>query len=301
MRAADAISRTTVDQSEAQAKVSADTPQSPQSREAVTSSRWHNVCSCLWPMSTIQLDVETETQAAVRHQSHVRVVRVWDLPLRIFHWSLVLAIAAAYVTSQLGGEWMRWHGRIGSLVLALLVFRVVWGFIGTPHARFASFVPTPRRVIAYVQGRWRGVGHNPLGALSVIALLTFVAAQVVTGLFSNDDIGFAGPWSDWIGKSASERLTGWHAQLFDVLAGFIFLHLLAIVFYRVVRRTNLVAAMITGNKSVPNAQETAVVKALTWQFVVAVSVAVSVPWLIFRDTPPAQAEAAAVPSATAEW
>jgi len=237
----------------------------------------------------------------VRHESRVRVVRVWDLPLRIFHWSLVVAIVAAYLTSQLGGEWMRWHGRIGSFVLGLLVFRLVWGFIGTPPARFASFVPTPRRVIAYLQGRWPGVGHNPLGALSVIALLTLVAAQVVTGLFSNDDIAFAGPWSSWIGKSASERLTGRHQQLFNVLAGFILLHLSAIVFYRVVRRTNLVAAMITGNKSVPSGQGMPLGKRLTWQLVAAVFVAASVPWLIFRDSPPAQAEAAAVPAATADW
>jgi hypothetical protein len=136
--------------------------------------------------------------------------------------------------------------------------------------------------------------------LSVIALLMLVAAQVVTGLFSNDDIAFAGPWSNWIDKSASERLTGWHEQLFNVLAGFILLHLMAIVFYLVVRRSNLVAAMITGNKPVSSGQETPVGKRLTWQFVAAVFVAVSVPWLIFRDTPPAQAEAP-TPAATADW
>lgn len=252
-------------------------------------------------MSTLQVEIETETQAAVRRESPVRVIRVWDLPLRVFHWLLVVAIAAAYITSQLGGDWMRWHGRIGSFVLGLSVFRLIWGFIGTPHARFATFAPTPHRVIAYLKGRWRGAGHNPLGALSVIALLTLVAAQVVTGLFSNDDIAFAGPWSNWIDKSASERLTAWHEQLFNVLAGCILLHLLAILFYLVVRRSNLVAAMITGNKSVASEPETTVGKRLTWQFVAAVFVAASVPWLIFRDSPPAQAEAAAAPVATADW
>jgi cytochrome b len=252
-------------------------------------------------MSAIQVDVEIETEAAVRRESPARVVRVWDLPLRIFHWLLVVGIAGAYVTSQLGGDWMRWHGRIGSLVLALLVFRLIWGFIGTPHARFASFVPTPRRVVAYVRGRWRGAGHSPLGALSVIFLLTLVAAQVVTGLFSNDDIGFSGPLADWIGKDASEQLTGWHEQLFDALAGFILLHILAIVFYLVVRRSNLVAAMITGNKSVPGEHEATIAQRLTWQFIAAAFVAASVSWLVFRASPPVQAEPAVMPAATADW
>jgi cytochrome b len=252
-------------------------------------------------MSTIQVDVETETQAGVRRESPVRVVRVWDLPLRIFHWALVAAIVAAYVTSQLGGDWMRWHGRIGSVVLGLLVFRLVWGFIGTSHARFASFVPTPRRLVTYLEGRWRGAGHNPLGALSVIALLALVATQVITGLFSNDDIAFGGAWSNWIGKSASERLTGWHEQVFNVLAGFILLHVLAIIFYLVVRRSNLVAAMITGNKSVSSAQETPARKRLTWQLIAAVFVALVVPWLIFRGSPADQVETADAPAATADW
>lgn len=252
-------------------------------------------------MSAIQVDVEAETAAATRHDLPMRVVRVWDLPLRIFHWLLVAAIAAAYVTSQLGGDWMRWHGRIGALVLTLLIFRLLWGFIGTPHARFGSFVPTPSRLKAYLQRRWRGAGHNPLGALSVIALLTLVAAQVVTGLFSNDDIAFSGPLVHWIGKNASEQFTGWHEQIFDALAGFMLLHLFAIVFYLVVRRSNLVAAMITGNKSVPGGQAATIVERLTRRFIAAAFVAVAVSWLIFRPSPPVQAEPAAAPVATADW
>lgn len=252
-------------------------------------------------MSAIQIEVETDTEAAARRDSPARVVRVWDLPIRIFHWLLVLGIAAAYVTSQLGGDWMQWHGRIGAVVLALLVFRLVWGFIGTSHARFASFVPTPRRVHEYLQGRWRGAGHNPLGAVSVIVLLTLVAAQVITGLYSSDDIAFSGPLSGWIGKRASEQLTGWHAQIFNALAGFILLHILAIVFYLLVRRANLVAAMITGNKPVSGAPEATVAQRPGWQFFAAVCVAIAVSWLIFRVSPPVQSESAAAPVATADW
>ncbi|HWK49430.1 MAG TPA: cytochrome b/b6 domain-containing protein [Steroidobacter sp.] len=251
-------------------------------------------------MSATPIEVAVDTQAAVRHES---AVRVWDLPVRIFHWSLVVAIVAAYVTSQLGGEWMRWHGRIGSFVLALLVFRLIWGFIGTPHARFAGFVPTPNRLIAYFKGQWRGVGHSPLGALSVIALLTLVAAQVVTGLFSNDDIAFSGPWAHWIAKGTSERLTGWHEQIFNALAGFILLHVLAIAFYLVARRSNLVAAMITGNKVLSGGapEAAAAMQRPGWRLIAAVMVAVSVPWLIFREIPPAQAQPVAAPAATADW
>src|SRR5690349_7004915 len=135
-------------------------------------------------MSSVPLDAIAD-EAEAREQAQARVVQVWDLPLRIFHWGLVLAIAAAYATGGFGGsELANWHGRIGAFVRALLVFRVIWGFIGAQNARFPNFVPTPARVAAYLKGAWRGVGHNPLGALSVIALLLLVAAQVFTGLFA---------------------------------------------------------------------------------------------------------------------
>lgn len=231
-----------------------------------------------------------------------RTVQVWDLPLRIFHWALVLSIAAAYVTAEFGGsEWVDWHGRIGAFVLGLLVFRLIWGFIGTQHARFSSFFPTPSRIAAYATGRWRGVGHNPLGALSVIALLLLVAAQLVTGLFANDDIAFAGPLSDWIAKNDSDRLTGWHQQLFYVLAGFIGLHLVAILFYLLVRRSNLVAPMITGKKAIAAGGASPTPERLIWRFAAAVIIAATVSWLTFRDSPSPQADAAAPPAATADW
>ena len=248
------------------------------------------------------IPIETNTDAVAQAESRRRIVRVWDLPVRIFHWSLVIAIAAAYVTGEFGGgEWAIWHGRIGSLVLALLVFRVIWGFIGTEHARFRSFVPTPARVTAYLQGRWQSAGHNPLGAFSVIVLLTLVAAQVGTGLFANDDIAFAGPLADWIGKGASERATSWHEQIFYVLAGFILLHILAIVFYLLVRGANLVAPMITGNKWLPDGQHLPAERHLAWRFVAAVLVATTVSWLTFRDVSSVQPEAAPPPAATADW
>lgn len=231
-----------------------------------------------------------------------RTVQVWDLPLRIFHWVLVIAIAAAYVTAEFGGsEWAQWHGRIGCFVLALLVFRVIWGFIGTQHARFRSFVPTPTRIARYLAGRWQGAGHNPLGALSVIALLLLLAAQVVTGLFANDDIAFAGPLSDWIGKSTSDRLTSWHQQLFYVLASVIGLHLVAVLFYLLFRQSNLIAPMITGNKVIATSEPPLELENLRWRFVAAVIVATTISWLAFKDSSSPRADTAPPPAATADW
>ncbi len=178
-------------------------------------------------------------------------IHIWDLPLRLFHWLLVVSIAAAYITAKLGGELIDWHGRIGIFILGLLIFRIVWGFLGSTHARFVSFFPTIPRLVAYLKGRWQGVGHNPLGALSVFALLAVLAIQVGTGLFANDDIAYEGPLFGFIDKPLSDQLTGWHNTAFNFLLGLVVLHVIAIVFYRWAKKTNLVVPMLTGKKQVP--------------------------------------------------
>jgi len=185
-------------------------------------------------------------------------IHIWDLPLRLFHWLLTVAVAAAYVTAKIGGSLIDWHGRIGIFILGLLVFRLLWGFVGSTHARFLTFFPTLPRIVAYLRGRWQGIGHNPLGALSVFALLAVVAVQVGTGLFANDDIAFVGPLFSFVDKSLSDRLTGLHNTIFDLLVAFIVLHVVAIVFYRWVKKTNLVVPMLTGKKQVPKALAVAV-------------------------------------------
>jgi cytochrome b len=180
--------------------------------------------------------------------SHVTRVRLWDLPVRIFHWSLVLAVLVAFVTAKLGGDWMDWHGRAGLAIVALVTFRIVWGIVGSTHARFLSFAPTPARLRAYLTGRWQGIGHNPLGALSVFGLLGLLAVQAGTGLFSNDDIAFDGPLSGLVEKARSDSLTGLHHQLSDVLLILLGLHILAIAFYLVIKKHNLIKPMVTGWK-----------------------------------------------------
>ncbi len=175
-----------------------------------------------------------------------RRILLWDLPLRVFHWSLVAAVSAAVVTGELGGPWMAWHGRAGLLIVGLLAFRVVWGVVGSATARFVHFAPSPSAVLAYLRGCWRGVGHNPLGALSVFALLGLLLLQAGTGLFGNDDIAFAGPLNHVVDDGLGARLTAWHRLLAWGLFALLALHLLAIAFHVVVKRHRLIRPMITG-------------------------------------------------------
>jgi cytochrome b len=178
-------------------------------------------------------------------------VLLWDLPTRIFHWGLVLAVSLAVVSGEVGGEWMRVHQRAGLAIVGLLVFRVVWGFVGSTHSRFASFAPTPRKLAAYLRGRWQGTGHNPLGAISVLVLLALLGWQAGTGLFSNDEIDFTGPLFPLVSDAQALRLTGLHRLSAWALFALGALHVAAIVFHVFVRRHNLVGPMITGYQNVP--------------------------------------------------
>lgn len=178
-------------------------------------------------------------------------IKIWDLPTRVFHWALFLTVTSALLTGLQGGNWMVWHERAGLLIVGLLVFRLVWGGVGSTYARFAQFFPTPGKLVAYLRGRWHEGGHNPLGALSVFALLLVLLFQAGSGLFSNDDIAFNGPLYDLVSKSTSDTLTGLHRQGLWIIVGLVSLHILAVLFYTVVRRNNLIKPMITGWKPAP--------------------------------------------------
>ncbi|WP_347248107.1 cytochrome b/b6 domain-containing protein [Zoogloea sp.] len=180
----------------------------------------------------------------------MREVRVWDLPLRLFHWLLALAVTGALVSGQIGGNLMVWHGRLGVLVAGLLGFRLAWGLVGSTHARFASFVRGPAAIRAYLQGTWHGLGHNPLGALSVLGMLAALCLQTASGLFGNDDIAFQGPLYPLVSKDTSDWVTGLHRKGFWLILLLITTHLAAIVFYLKMRGDNLIHPMITGRKSV---------------------------------------------------
>jgi cytochrome b len=190
---------------------------------------------------------------------------VWDLPVRLAHWLLVVAVAGSWISHYAGVQWFGVHRACGYTVLVLVVFRVAWGFAGTLHARFASFVRGPRAVVAFVRGGLRGEhpGHNPVGGWSVLAMLIVLALQAVSGLFANDEISSSGPLYGWLSHAASNRWTRVHHLNSDVMIVLIVAHLLAIAWYVWMRRTPLVRAMLTGRKPA-NATSAATVGRTPW-------------------------------------
>lgn len=175
------------------------------------------------------------------------MVYLWDLPLRLFHWLLVISLIVAYMTGKYGGLWLDWHARIGVFILALIVFRIIWGFMGSTYSRFSSFVPTPGRLKRYFCYRRQSVGHNPLGALSIFAMLGVILAQAGTGLFSvNDEIDIHGPLYDMVDSTWSARLAGWHVELISAVQFLTALHVIAIGYYSGFKHKNLIRPMITG-------------------------------------------------------
>lgn len=179
-------------------------------------------------------------------------VRVWDLPTRLFHWLLVFFVAGLVLTGYTGGNAMQWHARFGYAVLTLLLFRIVWGFIGGHWSRFASFLHGPSNVLAYIGGRAHPdhlVGHNPLGAGSVFAMLLVLLAQVATGLIGDDEIAFTGPLNRFVSSAAGLRATWYHKQVGQwLLIGLVVLHVAAVVWYLHRKRQNLVRPMLVGDK-----------------------------------------------------
>ncbi|MGE4335272.1 MAG: cytochrome b/b6 domain-containing protein [Pigmentiphaga sp.] len=180
--------------------------------------------------------------------STARPIRIWDVPLRCFHLALVICIIGAYATAQLGGLWMDWHVRFGLAILVLVVFRVVWGVLGSHHARFINFVRGPGTVIGYLRGTVTTAGHSPLASWSVVLMLLSLLVQAGTGLFATDGILIEGPLAHRVAPSLSDTLTGIHQINRIVLLVLIGLHLLALLWYGLVKRQPLVRAMVTGNK-----------------------------------------------------
>lgn len=191
------------------------------------------------------------------NEPHLVSIRIWDLPTRLFHWSLALAVAGAYISAKIGGNAMVWHHRFGYAVLALLVFRLLWGLWGGHWSRFRQFIYSPATLLSYVRGQARNAhldaGHSPSGALAVFALLGSVAAQVCSGLFSDDDLSNAGPLARFVDDALRGALTAWHGSWGQwLVVGFIALHLGAIVYYALVKRRAIVMPMLVGDKLLPS-------------------------------------------------
>jgi cytochrome b len=195
----------------------------------------------------------------------LRDVKVWDLPVRIFHWTLVALLAFMFWSGKTGGNAMEYHMYAGYWVLALVLFRVMWGFAGSSHARFSGFLAGPGRAIDFAKRLMSKApaafaGHNPLGGWMVIALLIALLVQTGTGLFSNDDIAAEGPLFPLISKQLSDKLSTIHSWNFNLLLALSATHVAAVLFHVFVKKENLVSAMFTGMKKL-DAQDSAGVPA----------------------------------------
>lgn len=183
--------------------------------------------------------------------SEMKNAFVWDLPTRVFHWTLVVLLGISAGTGLNGGlNAMDYHMLSGETILALIGFRIAWGLVGSRNARFASFISGPAAIATYLRSPRHEVGHNPLGALSVIAMLICVALQAVTGLFSTDDVFVDGPLRHLVSHDTALRITNIHKLNLWVLGGLVSLHLVAIAWYQFKRGENLLMPMITGWKQV---------------------------------------------------
>jgi cytochrome b len=185
-------------------------------------------------------------------QTSLHAIRVWDLPTRIFHWCLALAVVGLLVTGKIGGEAMYWHSRLAFGVGTLLLFRLLWGFAGGHWSRFASFTVSPRSVAAYLRKSEpaQEIGHSPLGALSVYALLLFLALQFTSGLFSeNRHDDFAGPLNALVSGHTAQLLTSYHKKIGQVVLIFLIaIHVAAIAWYQLRLLRPLTGAMWHGDK-----------------------------------------------------
>lgn len=179
---------------------------------------------------------------------------VWDLPLRLFHWLLLICLIGSWITAEVGYDARQQHLWLGYTTLGLLAFRLIWGFVGPRHARFASFFPSPKSVLSYARAMVAGraeqtVGHNPVGSLMVFALLLSVAVQGVSGLFMDDDIMFAGPYASAAGRDLTDVMETLHHNNFYVLQALAALHILAALYLTFVKRERLIQAMFSGRKA----------------------------------------------------
>ena len=190
-----------------------------------------------------------------------KCIRVWDLPTRLFHWALVVLIALQFATADFGFLSMQWHYRFGWATLSLIVFRLLWGFVGSQTSRFADFVRGPKAVVRYVRTHWLGaaddanstsgkvhIGHNPLGGWSVVAMLLCLLAQAISGLFTSDGIDEDGPFVDSVSSATVKLATKLHHLGETVLIALIALHIGAVLLHKALKRDNLILPMITGRK-----------------------------------------------------
>jgi len=193
-------------------------------------------------------------EPATQQKQPSRPVLVWDVPTRLFHWLAVVLVAAAYATSKL--NWMDWHVRIGETLLALVLFRLLWGFFGSETSRFHSFLKAPAAAWRHLRQVFHReadlqVGHNSAGGWMVVLRLALLLGETLSGLYINNDIADDGPLTQWVPAAIANAITALHTILWDALLAAVALHVLAIVVYAVAKGHNLLRPMVTGRKRLP--------------------------------------------------
>lgn len=191
---------------------------------------------------------------------HAVEVPIWDWPVRFVHWMMVLLLAVLLATGKAGGDWLAWHMLAGETMLALVLFRVAWGVVGSRHARFASFVRGPREVAAYARSLLRPphatfAGHNPLGGWMVVLLLVALLVQAGLGLFTNDDILNEGPLVRHVSKELSDQLSSLHRRNVWIVVALASVHIVAVLGYLFAFRDNLITPMVTGRKRLDRSRQ----------------------------------------------
>jgi cytochrome b len=184
---------------------------------------------------------------------------VWDVFVRCFHWSLVLLFAFSATTGKIGGGWIDWHVKSGYAILTLVIFRIVWGFVGGEYARYRSFLSGPIRGLTFAASLLKKgqahathvIGHNPVGGWMVIALLLLLALQAGLGLISNDEIATSGPLARYVSDETSVSAMGWHRRIGTLLLILVGVHIAAVLFHVLVKKEGLIRAMFSGNKTLP--------------------------------------------------
>ena len=192
-----------------------------------------------------------------KSSSGMRQVLVWDAAVRVFHWLLVALVAFMWWSGNQKGNWLTYHFYAGYAICALIVFRIIWGFVGGTHARFSDFIYGPSAIFGYLKTlpsrtAAKFAGHNPIGGWSVVLMILCVAVQVGTGLFANnDDTAMEGPLAKWVSGSMSGLLTSIHRININVMLALIAVHVGAVLYYLVYKKENLIGPMISGHKHLP--------------------------------------------------
>lgn len=209
-------------------------------------------------------------------------VRIWDVPTRLVHWLMVVLIPTSWWTAEIGR--LDYHRYSGYALLGLVVFRLYWGVVGSSSARFSRFVKGPRTIWRYLRGESSpSTGHNPLGALSVVALLSLLVFQITLGLFAVDvDAIESGPLSHLVSFDVGRACAELHDTVFDILVWIVALHVVAVLFYVIYKKQNLLSAMVHGRREYSQALDAPIIFVSATRVAVGIVLAAALTWLIAR-------------------